>query len=353
MRWKAPKRRTAFWPTWTWSISCGGTLASTISESSSGTISMIGSPACTTPPTVWTARWNTRPSCGAHRSMRLSWSSAATGARRARRACPGSRPAPCRPRCGGPRRSAGSSARISAIRPLALRHRRRRAAPRSPCRRRGVALQRRHAAERHQVLLPQVANALQLLADPVDLLGLGGDLLLECRRSAGAAGRSARAAAPSGRRAPSGAVSNSRCSPAISRATSGSPLARDEIGREGRRLAAPSRSASKRAWRADSLVERLGDDREVGARLRAVEPDDHVALPDPVAVRTSSSPTTPPVGCWTFLTLLSTTSLPDAITAPESSVAAAQPPTPTTSNAAAMKPMASGRRAASERRRSS
>ena len=41
----------------------------------------------------------------------------------------------------------------------------------------GVALERRQAIERCQVLLPQVANALQFLLDPVDLPGLGGLLL--------------------------------------------------------------------------------------------------------------------------------------------------------------------------------
>src|SRR5712692_1287347 len=44
--------------------------------------------------------------------------------------------------------------------------------------------------------------------------------------------------------------------------------------------------------------------------------------------RTLSSPTTPPVGCCTFLTFESTTTDPDAISAPESWVVLAQPPTP-------------------------
>ena len=34
----------------------------------------------------------------------------------------------------------------------------------------------------------------------------------------------------------------------------------------------------------------------------------------------------PPVGCWTFLTLDSTTIVPGAITAPASRLVAAQPP---------------------------
>src|SRR6266702_8449953 len=49
--------------------------------------------------------------------------------------------------------------------------------------------------------------------------------------------------------------------------------------------------------------------------------------------RTLISPTTPPVGCCTFLVVVSTTSWPGATTAPEISVVAAHPPTPTTRNA--------------------
>src|SRR5215510_10476182 len=51
--------------------------------------------------------------------------------------------------------------------------------------------------------------------------------------------------------------------------------------------------------------------------------------------RTLSLPTTPPVGCCTFLTLESTTSWPAAITAPENSVVIAQPPRPRTRSSAA------------------
>src|SRR5262249_30237322 len=46
---------------------------------------------------------------------------------------------------------------------------------------------------------------------------------------------------------------------------------------------------------------------------------------------TRSSPTTPPVGCCTFFTLESTTIEPDAMSAPEIGMVAAQPPTPTDS----------------------
>src|SRR5262249_2245784 len=44
--------------------------------------------------------------------------------------------------------------------------------------------------------------------------------------------------------------------------------------------------------------------------------------------RTRSSLTTPPVGCCTFLTFVSTTMEPDATTGPDSSVVVAQPPRP-------------------------
>jgi hypothetical protein len=43
---------------------------------------------------------------------------------------------------------------------------------------RRVALEGGHAVERHQVLLPQAADAAQLLLVPVDLLGLGRHLLV-------------------------------------------------------------------------------------------------------------------------------------------------------------------------------
>ena len=56
--------------------------------------------------------------------------------------------------------------------------------------------------------------------------------------------------------------------------------------------------------------------------------------------RTRSSLTTPPVGCWSFFTLESTTSEPGAITAPATSVVAAQPPIPNASRlATAVPPM--------------
>jgi hypothetical protein len=94
---------------------------------------------------------------------------------------------------------------------------------------------------------------------------------------------------------------------------------------------APSRSASSRAWRAafssSALVtmERLARV-WVSSRRTTMSPA-FTRLPS----RTRNSPTTPPVGCCTFLTLELTTSCPGATTAPEISVLAAQPPRPTTS----------------------
>src|SRR6202035_2703950 len=60
--------------------------------------------------------------------------------------------------------------------------------------------------------------------------------------------------------------------------------------------------------------------------------------------RTRSSPTTPPVGCCTFLTLESTTTLPEAMSAPESAVVPAQPPTPPASSTKTARPASALRR---------
>ena len=146
-----------------------------------------------------------------------------------------------------------------------------------------VALERRHAAERHQVLLPQVAHALQLLLDPVDLLGLGGLLLDIALDLLARAGRSARW---------SWAFWPSRAAAADLEQLL---LARHHLGRPPDRRARASSSAGKldlvgavalglvaRLARRQ-LVERLGDDGEVGARLGLVEPHHDVARLDVVA----------------------------------------------------------------------
>jgi hypothetical protein len=54
---------------------------------------------------------------------------------------------------------------------------------------------------------------------------------------------------------------------------------------------------------------------------------------------TRTSPTTPPVGCWTFFTLESTTNEPWAMSAPEISAVDAQPPTPSARKATTAQPM--------------
>ena len=84
---------------------------------------------------------------------------------------------------------------------------------------------------------------------------------------------------------------------------------------------APSRSASSRALAGREFVERLRHDGEVRARDGLVEAQEDVPGLDVIAfMRPLSSPTTPPVGCCTFLTLDSTTSVPGAITAPDITV---------------------------------
>src|SRR5579871_1801271 len=59
---------------------------------------------------------------------------------------------------------------------------------------------------------------------------------------------------------------------------------------------------------------------------------------------TRSSPTTPPVGCCTFLTLESTTTDPCAISAPEILAVDAQPPSPPASTSTTASPMTRWRR---------
>ena len=81
---------------------------------------------------------------------------------------------------------------------------------------------------------------------------------------------------------------------------------------------APSRSASSRPWRAASSSRLL----ETIARLARATVSSRRITTSPARTRSPSrariSPTTPPVGCWTFLTWLSTTTCPGATTAPES-----------------------------------
>ena len=121
-------------------------------------------------------------------------------------------------------------------------------------------------------------------------------------------------------------------------ATSGSLAARQQVvGKADRR---PRRRARPRAraWRAVSSSRLL----VTIARLARVMVSSSRTTTSPAFTwspsRTRISPTTPPVGCWTFLTLVSTTSVPGAITAPANSVVAAQPPMPPTSRTTAATP---------------
>ncbi len=100
-----------------------------------------------------------------------------------------------------------------------------------------------------------------------------------------------------------------------------------QIGR-GRRPSRPSRSASRRALRAAISHRLLLTLSKVARAVVAFEPDQEVARLHPRALLHQQSATTPPVGCWTFLMLLSTTREPEAMMAPESSVAPVQAPAP-------------------------
>ena len=102
--------------------------------------------------------------------------------------------------------------------------------------------------------------------------------------------------------------------------------------------AAPSRSASRRALRAFSSFKPL----VTIARLARVTVSSSRTTMSPILTlspsRTRTSPTMPPVGCCTFLTLESTTICPGAISAPESCVVPAQPPKPITSTPTTTRP---------------
>lgn len=123
--------------------------------------------------------------------------------------------------------------------------------------------------------------------------------------------------------------SNSFCSPATAVVADGSW--RPFVNCAGNTMAsASSRSASSRASRASnsSSCERTTP----SVALVTVSSSRSTIWPASTSAPslTRISPTTPPVGCWTFLTLDSTTMVPGAITAPASCVVAAQPPTPPT-----------------------
>src|SRR5215831_19044651 len=129
-------------------------------------------------------------------------------------------------------------------------------------------------------------------------------------------------------------ISNWRSSPTIALATSGS--LRRAMRSSGKiTVSRPSRSASSRAWRAASSLSAFTT---ISRLARIWVSSSEITMSSALTrlpSRTLSLPTTPPVGCCTFLTLESTTNCPAAITAPENSVVMAQPPRPMTRSSAA------------------
>ena len=126
-------------------------------------------------------------------------------------------------------------------------------------------------------------------------------------------------------------TSNSLVSLAMTFLTSGSSARSSSIG-GNMILSRPRCSASSRAARAHSPLSVL----MTIARLALVTVSSSRTTISPALTRSPSrartSPTTPPVGCCTFLTLESTTTEPGAISAPEICTVDAQPPNPPASN---------------------
>jgi hypothetical protein len=112
----------------------------------------------------------------------------------------------------------------------------------------GVALERRHALDGNQVLAPQIAHALEFLADEFGFALLGRDLAGEALDFF----TKLRRPLPelrllSGPRCP--AQLEDFCSPEIIRPTSGKDFVRARSSAGKTTAAASSRSASSRAWR--------------------------------------------------------------------------------------------------------
>src|SRR5829696_9150057 len=201
---------------------------------------------------------------------------------------------------------------------------------------RGVALERRHALDLHEVLAPEIPDALELLADQLgfallrrDLAGEALDLLLELRDAL----PELRLLAGPGALAELEQIALAGHRPG----ELGSPaLATSSAGKTT--VSTLSRSASSRArrdWSSFRLLTTM-------ARFACVMVSSSRTTISPALTlspsRARNSPTTPPVGCCTFLTFESTTRLPGAITAPDSSVVAASPPTPPARSATTARP---------------
>ena len=298
---------------------------------------MIGSPSLITPPTVCTASSCTTPSCGARISTRRSWSSAAIRlsvssevlARFSARSLLTS-----------VRRSSSiwmmrSSVSATLPRFCAIWASR---TPWSPSRRaasRSIAVSRpiwiRFFCQSSRVpfsscLTHSISLSLAVSCSLVPLICSSSSAI--CARSC------ALWPAREERR-----VANRFRSPSMIRATSGS-LCR--ANRSGGKVTsgAPSRSTSSRARR-DVSSSRLC--RTISRLARICVSSSRMRRSPALTrspVRTCSSLTMPTVGCCTFLTLVSTTIWPAAMTAPASSEVAAQPPTPPTSRMATPTPVA-------------
>ena len=166
---------------------------------------------------------------------------------------------------------------------------------------RRVALERRHALDLHEVLAPEIPDPLELLPDQLGLAflrrhltGEALDLLLELRDALPELCLLAGSCRAGGTRTGSAPRSCSGRRRDRSRERGAPP---------GKRmLSTLSRSASSRARRAWSSFRLF----TTIARFACVIVSSSRTTMSPACTlspsRTRSSPTTPPVGCWTFLT---------------------------------------------------
>ena len=102
---------------------------------------------------------------------------------------------------------------------------------------------------------------------------------------------------------------------------------------------APSRSASRRALRAASSSESLGNDGEVGTGDRIVELDENVASLDAIAILHVELADNAAGRMLDFFHVESTTMEPCAMSAPAIGVVAAHPPTPNASRSTIRPPV--------------
>src|SRR6266516_4811414 len=296
---------------------------------------MIASPAAITPPTVCTANWNTVPSCGARISTRLSWSSAATLR---------STYSPILASIS--RISLATSllrswstwmicSSVSAILPLiwaALAIN----CPRSPWSR---ACSRSRAVSRVSCIKFFDQSSLTPTSSrPIrpSSWSLAACCAARPRASSWSWSMRSRYCAFCPCRAERRS-SNSLLSLSITWATSGS-LLRASISSGNLMACLPSRSLSSRALRPTSSSSPF----LTIAKFARVTVSSSRTTTSPTLTRspscTLSSPTMPPVRCWTFLIFESTTTDPLAITAPANSGGEAHPPTPPASSATTATP---------------